>query len=335
MISVFGLDIGGIGHISPLPEVVGAMNEALGRKVLGYGFIKNAYVSSVGDGITVVIVHSNNRDDELVHRLAWGVFCVGIEITKLKRGHAVGQDLSGGEFSRNMRDVGAQVLEMETNGNGNLLVATDKTHIDALNAVALAYIDPRINPGLAVSPQMDRGYILTLIDTHHQGAGNRIVEMMSWEFVPLYVLLFMQRGRFALRKIRSVATGEVGAMISVSKLIEGHDDPMGIFSTQGGWPIAGDILRSLAGAMVSGASRGLRKQRLCLVPDNTGTVLENPICSAILFGAEVWHQDCCTRETELLFSAADLGQVFLSPEEAENSTKHWLDQLDSRFEVVA
>jgi len=333
-VSVFALDIGGISHVAPFNEAVAAMRKFLEKEAPLLG-AKNFFVSYVGDGIVIGIVHNFEAKDRRIHGLVWNVFQVGLEITAEMKGYAAGQDVAG-EFRGDMEDVGAQVLEMKVGEEDipYLLINTDKVSIGALNAVALAYADPRINPGLMVSPKMRQGYVLTIMDTSYQGPGKRIIRVASSEMVLLYTLLFMQGGRFALQGIASATTGiTVGIIFASSPSL--HDDPIGLFCTQGECPIASDILRAIADKpIVSGGSRGLFKKPFRMVSMDTGASLENPILGAQIFGVS-WCQDFFSAEAAELFSMnTGVDQIFLNPDEAETSVRRQIEELEPRFEVV-
>jgi len=264
-ISVIKADVGSIGgHIKPsarLKQTVESFVRERGKKLLS-----DVYVSSTGDDVALLMAHERGVDDPKVHELAWDAFMAGTKVAKEQGLYGAGQDLLKDAFSGNIRGLGPASCEMEFEERPNepfVFFAADKTDPGAYNLpFYLAFADPMHCAGLLLSPKMAKGFTFTIMDVNHT-EGDRVIELNAPEELYDIACLLRDNERFVIESIRSRANGDIGCVVSTSRLhniagtYTGKDDPVALVRTQGNFPATGEILSPFRiGHYVAGTMRG-------------------------------------------------------------------------------
>jgi fructose 1,6-bisphosphate aldolase/phosphatase len=264
-ISAIKADIGSIGgHIRPsklLLETVSEYLENYGKNVL-----KDYYVSFTGDDIALLMTHTNGKNSEKVHKLAWNAFKAGTLVAKNQGLYGAGQDLLKDSFSGNVKGMGPAVAELEFEERPNepfLFFAADKTEPGAFNLpLYLAFADPMHCSGLILSKGMSKGFRFTIMDVEYT-KGDRIIELNAPEELYQIAALLRDNNRFVIESIHSRQTNEEAVAVSTTRLhniagkYTGKDDPIMLVRVQKDFPATGEVLSPFAiGHYVSGFMRG-------------------------------------------------------------------------------
>ncbi|MEW6278157.1 MAG: fructose-1,6-bisphosphate aldolase/phosphatase [Candidatus Eremiobacterota bacterium] len=264
-LSVIKADVGSIGgHIQPSRELI----EAVSRHVRegGQSLLSDLYVSSTGDDIALLMVHSRGVDDPEVHRLALDAFQAGTRVARAQGLYGAGQDLLKDAFSGNVRGMGPEVAELHFEERPNepfLLFAADKTSPGAFNLpLYLAFADPMYCAGLLLGPRLMQGFRFVIMDVGYT-EGDRVIELNAPEELYSIAALLRDTERFVVEGIFNRATGEQAAAVSTSRLRNiagkyvGKDDPVMLVRVQNQFPATGEVLSPFAlGHYVAGFMRG-------------------------------------------------------------------------------
>jgi len=264
-LSCIKADVGSIGgHIKPsakLKETIERFTREKGKKLL-----TDLYVSSTGDDTALLMAHERGVDDPKIHELAWDAFMAGTKVAKEQGLYGAGQDLLKDAFSGNIRGLGPASCEMEFEERPNepfVLFAADKTDPGAYNLpMYLSFADPMHCSGLLLSPKMAKGFTFTIMDVNHT-EGDRVIELNAPEEQYDIACLLRDNERFVVESIRSRASGDIGAVVSTSRLhniagtYTGKDDPVALVRVQGNFPATGEVLSPYRiGHYVAGTMRG-------------------------------------------------------------------------------
>ncbi|MCX7966831.1 MAG: fructose-1,6-bisphosphatase, partial [Syntrophorhabdaceae bacterium] len=264
-LSVIKADIGSIGgHIKPSERLIKRVAEYIEDE--GKGIISDFFVSHTGDDVAILFSHFHGVGNEAVHKLAWDAFVAGTAIAKEQGLYGAGQDLLKDAFSGNVKGMGPAVAEMEFEERPNepfLLFAADKTDPGAYNLpLYLGFADPMYNSGLILSPNMEKGFTFRIMDVNYT-EGDRIIELNTPEDLYDIAALLRDNERFVIESIYSRNTGEIGAVVSTTRLhniagkYTGKDDPVMLVRVQGAFPATGEVLAPFSiGHYVAGFMRG-------------------------------------------------------------------------------
>jgi fructose 1,6-bisphosphate aldolase/phosphatase len=262
-VSVIKADIGGfVGHSASHPDILETGREEL-EKAKQRGLLIDHHVSHCGDDMFLIMSHDRGEDDESVHKLAWDTFIKGTEVAKKLKLYGAGQDLLTDAFSGNIRGAGPGSAEMEIEERPSepiIVFMADKTSAGAFNLpLYKMFADPFNTPGLVIGEPLHGGFEFEIQDVkeHTQitlNAPDEIYDMLVFMGAP---------NRYAVKRVRSRLTGEVGAVSSTDKLsliagrYVGKDDPTMVVRCQGNFPAVGEVLEPFSVPwLVEGWMRG-------------------------------------------------------------------------------
>ncbi|MBS2027644.1 MAG: fructose 1,6-bisphosphatase [Deltaproteobacteria bacterium] len=279
-LSVIKADVGSIGgHLAPSARLLEVVRAHV-RKAVGELLI-DAFVSSTGDDIALLMTHRHGINHKAVHKLAWDTFLAGTQVAREQGLYGAGQDLLKEAFSGNVRGMGPASAEMEIEERPNepfLFFAADKTDPGAFNLpLYLAFADPMNTPGLLLSPKMSKGFKFVIMDVSHV-AGDRIIELNAPEELYDIAALLRDPERFVVESVWSRATNEQAVVVATSRLhniagkYTGKDDPVMLVRVQMNFPATGEVLEPFAtGHFVAGSMRGSHQMPLMPVTQGSPT----------------------------------------------------------------
>lgn len=262
-LSVIKADVGGfVGHSAMHPDVLDAGREALARAVQS-GLLIDGHASSCGDDLFLIMSHDRGENNEDVHRLAWDTFVAGTDVAKKLHLYGAGQDLLVDAFSGNIRGAGpgSAELELEERPSEPVIVFMgDKTSAGSFNLpLYKMFADPFNTAGLVIAEPLHSGFAFEVHDVKE----HRKIVLSAPEEVYDLLVFIGSPGRYAVKRVVSRLTGEVGAVSSTDKLsliagrYVGKDDPTAIVRAQGNFPAVGEILEPFTTAWtVEGFMRG-------------------------------------------------------------------------------
>jgi len=247
-VSVIKADIGGfVGHSASHPDILALGREEM-EKAKQRGLLIDHHVSHCGDDMFLIMSHDRGEDDESVHKLAWDTFIKGTEVAKKLKLYGAGQDLLTDAFSGNIRGAGPGSAEMEIEERTSepiIVFMADKTSAGAFNLpLYKMFADPFNTPGLVIGEPLHGGFTFEIQDVkeHVQirlDAPEEIYDMLVFMGAP---------NRYAVKRVISRLTNEVGAVSSTDKLsliagrYVGKDDPTMVVRCQGNFPAVGEVL---------------------------------------------------------------------------------------------
>ncbi|MDH4223988.1 MAG: fructose-1,6-bisphosphate aldolase/phosphatase [candidate division Zixibacteria bacterium] len=279
-VSVIKADVGSIGgHIKPSQKLMDSVKDFVQEKGLKKGLIIDAYVSSTGDDIAILMTHKRGKLNSDIHKLAWDAFVAGTAVAKKQGLYGAGQDLLKDAFSGNVKGMGPAVAEIELEERPNesfLFFAADKTDPGAYNLpLYLSFSDPMHNAGLLLSPGMSKGFKYIIMDVEYVDA-DRIIELNTPEEIYDIAALLRDNQRFVIESIHSRSTGEQASAVSTTRLhniagkYTGKDDPVCLVRVQGSFPATGEVLSPYGiGHFVAGFMRGSHTGPLMPVKANS------------------------------------------------------------------
>ncbi len=264
-ISVIKADIGAVGgHQKPSNAIVAKVKDFINAKK-GTLLIDTRFFT-VGDDIVILMTHTKGVNNATVHKLAWDSFVAGTEVAKKQGLYGAGQDLLADSFSGNVKGMGPGSCEMEIEERPNepfVLFMCDKTSPGVFNLPFFrGFADPFHNAGLLLSSDIAKGYEYTIMDVNYTEADRVITLNVPEDYYSIATLLRDQE-TYVIESIKSRATGDLGAVVSTSRLhniagtYTGKDDPVALVRTQKQFPSTGEILSPWATAhLVAGDNRG-------------------------------------------------------------------------------
>ena len=293
-LSVIKADIGSIGgHIRPSARLKQTVEDYIRQH--GKQLLIDAYVSSTGDDIAILMSHQLGVDSPKIHELAWNAFMAGTAVAKEQGLYGAGQDLLKDAFSGNVRGMGPASCEMEFDERPNepfLFFAADKTDPGAYNLpLYLGFADPMYCPGLLLSPSIAKGFSFTIMDVSYT-EGDRIIELRAPEELYDIACLLRDNERFVVESVHGRASNDIAAVVSTSRLhniagkYTGKDDPVALVRAQGNFPATGEILSPYRLAhYVAGTMRGSHNGPLMPVKLNSSVSFFDgpPVVSAAGF----------------------------------------------------
>ncbi|MCH6555175.1 MAG: fructose 1,6-bisphosphatase [Chloroflexi bacterium] len=247
-ISVIKADIGGfVGHSESHPEILDLGREEM-EKAKQRGLLVDHHVSHCGDDMFLIMTHERGEDSEEVHKLCWDTFTKGTELAKKLKLYGAGQDLLVDAFSGNIRGAGPGSAEMEIEERPSepiLVFMADKTSAGAFNLpLYKMFADPFNTPGLIIAEGLHEGFAFEIQDVREHV---KITLNAPEEIYDLLIFLGAP-SRYAVKKVYSRNTGEVGAVSSTDKLsliagrYVGKDDPAMVVRAQGNFPAVGEVI---------------------------------------------------------------------------------------------
>jgi fructose 1,6-bisphosphate aldolase/phosphatase len=364
-LSCIKADVGSnAGHLRPTDEVVDAVASHLASE----GDVLDDYwVFTVGDDIDLLMSHREGEDAERVHQLAWDAFEAGTAVAEEQGLYGAGQDLLKDAFAGNVRGLGPGVAELtleERESEPFLVFGADKTEPGAFNQpLYTTFADPRSTGGLLLKDTIHEGFTFEVMDLDYTG-GERVVELDVPEDSWRLLALLMEPHRFAIRKIRSRATGATVAAVSTQRLHNiageyvGKDDPVAIVRTQKDFPSPGEVVQPYGTPpYVAGAMRGSHHGVFYPVRSDeheipsyydgpplvkaVGMVLNDGRFSRPVypFDATFWdavREDAAREFREFRERQGSFGPGTVESEELEyGGWADVVDSLDDRFEVTA
>lgn len=177
--------------------------------------------------------------------------------------------------------MGPGSCEMEFEERPNepfIFFAADKTDPGAFNyPMYRGFADPFHNAGLLLAPDMAGGFEYTVMDVNYT-EGDRVITLKVPEELYELAVLLRDPEHYVVESVRSRATGDIGAVVSTSRLhniagkYTGKDDPVALVRTQKQFPSSGEILSPYATAhYVVGDNRG--SHIVALMPCKQGSII--------------------------------------------------------------
>lgn len=262
-LSLIKADVGSTaGHLKPTDELVDGIKDSISER---NDLLDDFFVFTVGDDVDILMSHTEGKDNDDIHELAWDAFKQGTSIAKEQGLYGAGQDLLEDAFSGNVKGLGPGVCEMEFEERESepiMVFGADKTEPGAFNKpMYTTFADPVKTSGLILKDTINEGFtfdVMDLSDTEGRVESLDVPEQ-SWDLVAL----LMEPHRFSIKEIRSRSTNEVVSSISTQRLHNvageyvGKDDPVGMVRTQKNFPSPGEVLQPFGNPpFVAGAMRG-------------------------------------------------------------------------------
>ncbi|MCL5797718.1 MAG: fructose-1,6-bisphosphatase [Patescibacteria group bacterium] len=279
-ISAIKADVGSVGgHQIPSQKLVEAITNHV--KDEGQRLLIDFKISHTGDDTAILMSHTRGVDNKDIHKLAWDAFVEGTKVAKEQGLYGAGQDLLKDAFSGNVRGMGPGSCEMEFEERPNepfIFFAADKTDPGAFNyPMYRGFADPFHNAGLLLAPDMAGGFEYTVMDVNYT-EGDRVITLKVPEELYELAVLLRDPEHYVVESVRSRATGDIGAVVSTSRLhniagkYTGKDDPVALVRTQKQFPSSGEILSPYATAhYVVGDNRG--SHIVALMPCKQGSII--------------------------------------------------------------
>jgi fructose 1,6-bisphosphate aldolase/phosphatase len=293
-LSIIKADIGSVGgHIAPSRQLFSIVKDYV--KDASPSLVDDAFISSTGDDIALLMTHQHGTLNEDIHKLAWDAFLEGTKEAKRQGLYGAGQDLLKDAFAGNVKGMGPAVAEIEFEQRPNepfLMFAADKTDPGAYNLpLYLAFADPMYNSGLILAPTMEKGFRFMIMDVSYT-EGDRVIELNTPEDIYDIAALLRDNQRFVIESIHSRENGEQTVAVSTTRLhniagkYTGKDDPVMLVRVQGAFPATGEVLAPFSIChYVAGFMRGSHTGPLMPVRRNTSVSFFDgpPIVSCMAF----------------------------------------------------
>ena len=261
-LSVIKADVGGLaGHSGVHPDIPVIAEEWM-KKGIEAGIIEDAYVTSVGDDLQLIMSHYAGEEDEKVHKLAWDAFQAGAKRSAELKLCGVGQDFLSDEFKGTIRGLGPSFVEMTFEERKNetfVVLMADKTSPGAWNYPLYKIFADAFNTiGLAIKPELARGF---RFEVHNIRERKRIFLDTPVDIYNLLALI----GTAGVYAVKTVATkdGDIAAVSSTDLLnLErgvhvGKEDPVCVIRAQSQFPAVGELMEPFAQPhLVEGWERG-------------------------------------------------------------------------------
>lgn len=287
-LSVIKADVGSIGgHTKPSDKMM-AEAQRLVDDAKASTLIIDGTAKYTGDDICLILSHKWGVGAPLIHKFCWDIFKVATAVAQNQGCYGAGQDLLVDAPSGNVKGAGPAVAEMEFIRDNNyserqvesfLVFAADKCGPGAYNLpLYQSFCDPMHNGGLMLSPKMNKGFKLTVIDMENKSQDqDRVIELDVPERIWDAAVLLRDPDRYAIEMVHSRANPtEQVAAVSATRLhniagkYTGKDDPVAIIRTQGIFPAYEELVEPyLLGHFVTGGARGSHTMPLLPVAINT------------------------------------------------------------------
>lgn len=272
-LSIIKADTGGfVGHSAVHPDMLSAARHELSRAIES-GLLRDGYVASCGDDISLVMTHEYGTDSQLVHSFAWDTFKATTQIARDLGLYGAGQDLLSDAFSGKLRGMGPGYAELEFEERPSepvLCFLADKTEPGAWNyPLYKMFADPFNTAGLVIDAKMHAGFRFEVYDLYQE---KKIVFDCPADLYDMLMFIGAP-ARYVVHSVRSKTLDEIAAATSTQRLsliagkYVGKDDPVMIVRCQSGLPAVGEVLEPFAFPYaVAGCMRGSHHAPLMAVP---------------------------------------------------------------------
>src|SRR3989338_3409308 len=244
-LSVIKADTGSIGgHECPSQAMVKKANQQM-ESALGKGLLKDSRVTSTGDDIALLMVHTKGVNHPDIHKLAWDTFVETTKIAKSQGLYGAGQDLLKDSFSGNVKGMGPGSAEIEFEERPNepfVVFAGDKCGPGVFNYPLFeAFASPYHNAGLLLAPEMKAGFTFTIMDVNFTEADRVITMKVPQDYYEICTLL-RDPNHYVIESVVENASNLTGAVASTSRLHNisgkyvGKDDPVAIVRSKKQFP---------------------------------------------------------------------------------------------------
>ena len=262
-LSIIKADTGSYcGHNKVHPELMNIAKQEL-EKAKKKDEIIDYFVFACGDDLELLMSHKKPVEDPKIHRLAWDIFTSCTKKAKEMKLYGAGQDMLKDTFSGNVKGMGPGVAEMsfeERPSEPVVILAADKTEPGAWNyPLFKSFADPFTNPGLIISPGMNKGFTF---EVHDVIENKKIKFKCPDEMYDLLAFIGTQ-SRYVIKNIFRNFDGLICASTSTTRLsiiagkYVGKDDPVCIVRAQHDLPDVGEITEPYAiPYLVEGWNRG-------------------------------------------------------------------------------
>jgi fructose 1,6-bisphosphate aldolase/phosphatase len=247
-ISAIKADIGGyVGHSAMHPDVLEKGREEVER-ARQQGLLIDHHATYCGDDLFLIMTHEHGENYEPVHRLAWDTFIACTDVAKKLKLYGAGQDLLTDAFSGNIRGAGPGSAEMEIEERPSepiLVFMGDKTSAGSFNMpLYKMFADPFTTAGLVIADSLHQGFSFEVQDV----VEHKKITLNAPEEIYDLLIFLGAPSRYAVKRVFSRATGEIGAVSSTDRLsfiagrYVGKDDPVCVVRSQGNFPAVGEVL---------------------------------------------------------------------------------------------
>jgi fructose 1,6-bisphosphate aldolase/phosphatase len=242
------------------------------------------------------MVHTQGSGSERVHQFAWRTFLDMTDVAKQEGLYGAGQDLLVDAPSGNIRGAGPGVAEISFDllpahrpAETFMVWTGDKCAPGMFNLpLYLNFADPMHNGGLLLSPDLYKGFTVTVIDMNHSAA-DRVTQIQLPEEHLLLAAALRNPDRFAVESIHSraypdeqIASVAATRLHNIKGVYTGKDDPCAIIRTQRIFPAPEEILEPwlTIDQVVTGDCRGSHNMPIMPAPINTAVT--GPYCFPII-----------------------------------------------------
>lgn len=284
-VSVIKADVGSPGgHTKPSLAMLELARNRVAQAVSDE-LLLDGRVTYTGDDTALTMVHFQGTSSSEVHGFAWDTFKVMTTIAQQQGLYAAGQDLLVDAPSGNVRGAGPGVAELSFElcpkhrpAEAFMVFTADKCGPGMFNLpLYLAFASPMHNTGLLLSPDLYKGFVVTVIDMDHT-EGDRIIQLSLPEEHLLLAALLRNPDRYAIETIHSRAyPDEQIVSVAATRLhniagkYTGKDDPAAIVRVQKIFPAPEEILHPwmMMDQIVTGDCRGAHNIPIMPMPINT------------------------------------------------------------------
>jgi fructose 1,6-bisphosphate aldolase/phosphatase len=283
------------GHTKPSEQMI-AVARSMVEDEIKRGFLLDGRVTYTGDDLCLTMIHEHGSANEALHQFAWRTFLETTGVAKAEGLYGAGQDLLVDAPSGNIRGAGPGVAEITFDllpsyrpAETFMVWTGDKCAPGMFNLpLYLNFADPMHNGGLLLSPDLYKGFTVTVIDMDH-AAADRVTQLNLPEEHLLLAAVLRNPDRFAVEAIHSRAyPGEQIVSVAATRLhnvkgvYTGKDDPCAIIRTQRIFPAPEEILEPwlTIDQIITGDCRGSHNMPIMPAPINTAVT--GPYCFPIV-----------------------------------------------------
>jgi fructose 1,6-bisphosphate aldolase/phosphatase len=283
------------GHTKPSEQMF-AIAKQMVEEEIKRGFLLDGRVTYTGDDLCLTMIHTHGSANEAVHQFAWRTFLETTGVAKAEGLYGAGQDLLVDAPSGNIRGAGPGVAEISFEllpshrpAETFMVWTGDKCAPGMFNLpLYLNFADPMHNGGLLLSPDLYKGFSVTVIDMNHSAA-DRVTEIQLPEEHLLLAAALRNPDRFAIEAIHSraypdeqIVSVAATRLHNVKGVYTGKDDPCAIIRTQRIFPAPEEILEPwlTIDQIITGDCRGSHNMPIMPAPINTAVT--GPYCFPII-----------------------------------------------------
>jgi fructose 1,6-bisphosphate aldolase/phosphatase len=283
------------GHTKPSEGMIAIAQEAV-RTEIARGFLLDGRVTYTGDDLCLTMVHTHDAGADRVHQFAWRTFLDTTEVARKEGLYAAGQDLLVDAPSGNIRGAGPGVAEIAFDllpghrpAETFMVWTGDKCAPGMFNLpLFLLFADPMHNSGLLLSPDLYKGFTVTVIDMNNVAA-DRVTQIRLPEEHLLLAAALRNPDRFAVEAVHSraypdeqIVSVAATRLHNIKGVYTGKDDPCAIIRTQRIFPAPEEVLEPwlTVDQIVTGDCRGSHNMPIMPSPINMGVT--GPYCFPII-----------------------------------------------------